>query len=178
MWFWFQRLLISLAIFFLQLSWARAETVRAKVVAVIDGDTIQVLLGKRSTRVRLFGVDCPERFQAFYSQARKFTDDLIFQKTITLQFDREDPYGRKVAVATLDDGRVLNRELVGSGWCWWYEYFAPDDKELKRLAQEAKAARRGIWSRPSPIPPWEFKRQQKRIREWQERERFNREQMR
>ena len=69
-----------------------------------------------------------------------------------------DQYGRLVADVILPDGRNLNRELVRAGLAWWYRRYAPHDAELEALEAEARAARRGLWADPHPVPPWEWRR--------------------
>ena len=63
----------------------------------------------------------------------------------------------------LPDGRNLNREIVKSGFAWWFRRYAPNDKELRRLEAEARDARRGLWVDPEPIPPWEFRKSGKNL---------------
>ena len=65
---------------------------------------------------------------------------------------------RLVADVILPDGRNLNRELVRAGLAWWYRRYAPHDAELEALEAEARAARRGLWADPHPVPPWEWRR--------------------
>jgi len=56
----------------------------------------------------------------------------------------------------LPDGRTLNRELVKAGLAWWYQRYS-EDESLGRLEAEARAAKRGLWTEPNPIPPWQFR---------------------
>jgi hypothetical protein len=63
-----------------------------------------------------------------------------------------------VAEVVLPDGKLLNHELVGQGMAWWYRKYAPADRELERLEQEARAAKRGLWSQPGAVPPWEWRK--------------------
>jgi micrococcal nuclease len=58
----------------------------------------------------------------------------------------------------LPDGKSLNREMVREGMAWWYRKYAPNDRELATLETEAKAAQRGLWSQPNPIPPWDWRK--------------------
>ncbi|MGC8792228.1 MAG: thermonuclease family protein [Bryobacteraceae bacterium] len=133
-------------------------TPAARVVRILDGDTIEVLKDGRPVRVRLYGIDCPERGQAFGTVARRFTGDLAFSQNVILRTHGTDRYGRLLADVILPDGRVLNQELVRAGLAWWYREYAPEARELAALESEARAARRGLWADPHPIPPWEFRR--------------------
>src|SRR4029453_15195307 len=91
---------------------ASAEQFTGKVVGISDGDTISVLREGKAVKVRLHGVDTPEKAQAFGTQARKFTSDMVFQQTVTVMVQDTDRYGRLVGDVLLPDSRSLNQELV------------------------------------------------------------------
>src|SRR5215475_7442225 len=88
-----------------------ADQFTGKVVGISDGDTISVLREGKAVKVRLYGIDTPEKAQAFGTQARKFTSDLAFQRDVTVQIHATDRYGRLVGEVLLPDGRSLNQEL-------------------------------------------------------------------
>src|SRR2546426_12152903 len=132
-----------------------------RVVGITDGDTIKVMHNGRAEKIRLHGIDCPEKGQPFGTKAKEFTSEMVFGKTVTLHVTDTDRYGRTVADVILPDGRVLNRELVAAGLAWWYRRYAPHDRILERLEAEARAARRGLWADPEPGPPWCWRRHQK-----------------
>lgn len=137
-----------------------AEQFTGRVVGVSDGDTVTVLRqtaqGPRPARIRLHGIDCPESRQAFGTRAKQFTSAAAFGKQATVDVKDTDRYGRLVAVVTVE-GRNLNRELVKAGLAWWYRQYAPQDRDLAALEAEARAAHRGLWADPWPVPPWEFR---------------------
>src|SRR5215831_3612965 len=128
------------------------------VVSVLDGDTIEVLHNTRAERIRLNGIDCPERDQAYGKRAKQATSALVFGKEVTLQTYGKDEYGRTIADVLLPDGTNVNHALVRDGWCWWYRKYAPSDTKLEMLEAVAKAARRGLWADPKPIPPWVYRK--------------------
>lgn len=134
-----------------------AESFSGKVVKVSDGDTISVMHRGRAQRVRLHGIDAPEKRQAFGNSAKKFASDLIFGRVVTVQVVDVDRYGRIVGEVILPDGRSLNRELVKAGLAWWYRKYSKN-KSLGELEEDARSARRGLWIDPNPIPPWEFRK--------------------
>ncbi len=72
---------------------------------VSDGDTITVLHNGKGERIRLHGIDCPEKRQAFGRRAKQFTSTLVFGKTVTVQGVDRDRYGRTVGVVLLPGGR-------------------------------------------------------------------------
>jgi micrococcal nuclease len=123
------------------------------VVRVLDGDTFEVLHHQRPERIRLSGIDCPEKGQAFGKRAKHAASELAFGKVVTVQTHGKDKYGRTIGDVILPDGMNLNQELVKQGWCWWYRKYAPGDTALERLETEAREARRGLWVEPNPIPP-------------------------
>ena len=137
------------------------ESFSGKVVSVADGDTIQVLQGTRAIKVRLWGVDAPEREQDFYSVSRQFTAENVFGKTVTVIVKERDQYGRSVGTVLFENALNLNHELVRAGLAWWYRHFAKDDQILPVLEQQARDAKRGLWSMPNPQAPWEFRRSHK-----------------
>jgi micrococcal nuclease len=134
-----------------------AGTFSGKVVAVTDGDTIKVMHQGRAERVRLAGVDCPEKHQAFGKKAKQFTPSLVMGQEVNVIAQKKDRYGRTLGYVILPDGRNLNRELVQAGYAWWYRQFS-SDSSLGELETGARAARRGLWQDSHPVPPWEFRK--------------------
>ena len=90
------------------------------VVSVLDGDTIEVLHNQHPERIRLNGIDCPEKGQPYSLLAEHAAADLVFRKQVTLQTHGLDEYGSTIGDVILPDGTNLNRELVKDGWCWWW----------------------------------------------------------
>ena len=128
------------------------------VVSVLDGDTIEVLHNHRPERIRLSGIDCPEKGQAYGNNAKHAASKLVFGKEVTLQTHGKDRYGRTLADVFLPDGTNINQELVKDGWCWWYRKYAPGNTVLEGLEKEAREARKGLWADPLPIPPWVYRK--------------------
>jgi len=139
------------------------QTFTGKVVGVSDGDTITVMHQGRGEKVRLAGIDCPEKKQAFGTRAKQFTSDASFGKFVTVKVETIDRYGRTVGEVILPDGKILNRELVSVGFAWWYRQYS-NDESLGQLEVEARTAKRGLWVEPNPIPPWEFRKLQRAVR--------------
>ena len=134
-------------------------TLRATVINVHDGDTITVLVSESKEKVRLNGIDCPESNQPWGQQATQLTRQLVDRKEVTVTDFGRDKYHRMIGQVVLSDGRNLGQELVREGFCWWYQKYAPNDTVLKQLEQEARDAKRGLWSDDHPIPPWEWRHQ-------------------
>lgn len=130
-------------------------------VSVTDGDTIKVMQGGVAERIRLARIDAPEHNQPFGQRAKLYCSQLCFGKTLTVEDRGHDRYGRTIGDITLPDGTNLNNELVKVGLAWWYRKYAPDDPILPALESQARSHRLGLWSDPSPIPPWEFRTQER-----------------
>lgn len=150
------RVIIVLLLF--ALADGRALSFSGRVVGVADGDTIDVLRDSRPVRVRLHGIDCPERGQAFGRQAGQYTSRLVFARTVTVHVRGMDRYGRFVADVLLPDGTSLNRELISAGLAWHYVRYSTD-KTLASLESEARTSRRGLWADARPVPPWDLRRE-------------------
>lgn len=129
----------------------------AQVVGVSDGDTITVLRDRQQIKVRLVEIDAPESSQAFGQRAKQATSALCFAKTVTVRVKGKDRYDRTLAQILLPDGRNLNRELVATGYAWWYRDYSKD-KSMGQLEAVAKEKRLGLWADPNPVPPWEFRK--------------------
>jgi micrococcal nuclease len=132
--------------------------IRENAVSVFDGDTIEVLHNMHPERVRLSGIDCPEKGQAFGTRAKQAASALVFGKDVILQTHGYDKYKRTLADVFLLDGTNVNHTLVKDGWCWWYQKYAPGEAVLEGLEKDAREARKGLWADPKPVPPWEWRK--------------------
>jgi micrococcal nuclease len=142
------RVLLWSAAFVLLVAAAHAADFSGPVVSVLDGDTIEVLHHTRDECIRLGGIDCSEKGQAYGNNAKHAASDLAFGKEVTLQTHGHDKYKRTIGDVLLPDGMNLNQELVKQGWCWWYRKYAPRDTVLEELEKEAREARKGLWADP------------------------------
>ena len=130
----------------------------ALVVSVKDGDTLEVLHNGQPKRIRLHGIDCPEKRQAYGYRAKIATAVLTFGQAVTVLPHDTDKYGRIVAEVMLADETNVNQLLVKDGWCWWYRKYAPGNTALETLETEARHTKRGLWIDPHPIPPWVYRK--------------------
>jgi micrococcal nuclease len=137
-----------------------AANFEGKVIGVLDGDTIEVLHEKKTQRIRLYGIDCPEKWQSFGEKAKQATSSLLFGKDVRIETHGRDKHRR--TLGTVFQGEVnVNQTLVREGWCWWfskYSKYVPKDQVLKQFEQEAKDAKKGLWADPNPVPPWLYRR--------------------
>lgn len=145
---------------------AHADTLKGKVIGVADGDTITVLdIDKTHHKIRLAGIDAPEKKQAFGQRSKQSLSDLVFSKAVTVDTNKKDRYGRVVG-KVLVNGMDANLAQVQRGMAWHYKAYEGEqplvDREVYANAEnEAMAARRGLWADADPLPPWEYRRQQR-----------------
>ena len=132
-----------------------------RVVRVADGDTLSVL-DKHNTqyKVRLHGIDTPERNQRYGKSAWNALSAMVSGKTVGVVVLGKDSYGRTDGTVYLD-GTNINLAMVAAGHAWWYRYYAPDDRPLQAAENAARAKKLGLWAEPDPLPPWDWRRQQK-----------------
>ena len=135
--------------------------IQGKVIDLGWGDSLTVLDAQgKQHRVRLLGIDAPEKEQAFGPAARQKLSALVFGKAVTVKYQKVDRSGRplgKVTVGALD----VNLELLKAGLAWYY----PNDRDLPEsdrplyagAEREARAAERGLWQDETPVSPWEFR---------------------
>jgi endonuclease YncB( thermonuclease family) len=166
------RLPFLAVVLFLVTSTTQATTLMGRVVGVADGDSITVLDGNlEQHKIRLHGIDAPERAQPFGQRSKENLSRLVFDKDVRVEWNKRDRYGRiigKVWVQpidcptcpmTLDAGHAQ----ITVGLAWWYRKYAseqsPEDRGAYEFSeQEARAKRVGLWSHPDPVPPWEWRR--------------------
>jgi hypothetical protein len=121
-----------------------------------DRMSLQYLLVDRCIDVARFsGIDTPERKQAFGTQAKQALSSKVFSKTIRVQDNGKDRYGRTLGDIYLGD-RWINLEMVSEGYAWHYKAYSKD-KRLADAEVAARGAERGLWADSTPVPPWEFR---------------------
>lgn len=131
-----------------------------KVIAVADGDTFTMLINRQSVRVRLHGVDCPEKGQDFANVAKDFLSSKIAGRIVTVKKMDMDRYRRTIGMLTVDSINI-NEALLQNGLAWHYKHY-DNNIAWAKLEDEARKSKTNIWSLPSPIPPWEYRKTKKR----------------
>ena len=149
-----------------------AETLEGRVVGVSDGETITVLRDKEQIKIRLAGIDAPEKAQAFGNVAKQRMADMVFGKEVRVDARKTDKYGRtigRVWVAsaeckaaecpkTLDAGMGL----LTMGLAWHYKRYESEQPAEERgqysfAETDARSKRVGLWSDAERVPPWEWR---------------------
>jgi endonuclease YncB( thermonuclease family) len=108
-------------------------------------------------RIRLHGIDAPEKGQAFGKRSKRAASELSFGKDVTVLEHGRDKYGRTLGEVILPDDRSLNQEMVRSGHAWRYRKYS-SDRALDRLESNARQSNRGLWQDDDAVPPWKYRR--------------------
>lgn len=135
----------------------------ARVVAVADGDTITVepAAGGDRIKIRLHGIDAPERKQPYGEAARGFVFDVSLYKTVDVEELYTDRYKRTVAIINLPDGKSLQASILEAGLAWVWPRYCRDCPEWEALQEKAQKGKRGLWVDENPIQPWEWRKGQR-----------------
>jgi endonuclease YncB( thermonuclease family) len=137
-----------------------ADKLTGKVVRIADGDTVTILVGgNHQVKVRLFGIDAPERGQDYSRRSREALAELVFEKEVRVVVHDKDRYGRTVGDIHVGD-LLVNEKMVKDGWAWNYVRYS-HSKHYAELEREAREARKGLWAGKAPIPPWEYRAQER-----------------
>lgn len=145
---------IFLVLFFVSLG-AQAQII-GRVVSVADGDTFTMLVEQKKVKVRLHGIDCPEKGQDYANVARDFLASQIVGKMVDIKVMRTDQYRRTVAIVFIGNVNV-NEALLKNGLAWQFRQY-DHHIEWAILETQARASKLNIWSMPNPVPPWEWRR--------------------
>ena len=140
-----------------------AGTIQGKVVGVADGDTITVLDDTNTQhKIRLQGIDAPEKAQAFGQRSKQSLHQLVHSKQVTVEYQKKDKYGRTLG-KVLHNGNDVCLEQIKLGMAWHYKQYeseqSKEDREIYAQAElSARANAIGLWKDKQPSPPWEFRK--------------------
>ena len=137
-----------------------SNNLSGNVVKIIDGDTYDIIVDGKQTRIRMFGIDAPERGMDYYKVSKQYLGELCMNQGIHLEIVNTDRYGRIVAKSFLPDGRELGAEMIRAGMAWHFKRYS-DDQVLATLETTARENQVGLWSISNPIPPWDYRARKK-----------------
>jgi len=143
---------------------ATAATLEGRVVGVSDGDTVTVLTAEnRQFKIRLSGIDAPEKKQPFGAYAKETLSRQLFGHPVVIEWSKTDRYGRIVGKIGVD-GVDANLEQLREGSAWVYtqylrELSAEDRKLYLEVERQAKSRRAGLWHDAHPEPPWQWRKE-------------------
>ena len=150
----------SLLIIFLLFTPSVALSWPAQVIKVLDGATIVVLHSGVEERVRLYGIETPEKSQEYGQQAKSLTIALIAGRNVEVKTVTADRYGRTVGLVSVD-GQSLNQLIVQNGYAWVYRQYCAKRicYDWQKLEKEARRHKKGLWAGSNNVPPWEYRKQ-------------------
>jgi micrococcal nuclease len=141
---------------------------QAKVLNVLDGDTVDVKIEGRAVRIRLYSIDCPEDGQPWGNTAKAGLIKMIGRKSVVLEVHGIDVHGRTLATVFVHHGPDsklinVNERMVMLGHAWvlpWDCVQLPEERrrQLNRLEAWAKSKQVGLWRTPNPLPPRKWRR--------------------
>lgn len=143
-----------------------AATLQGKVIGVADGDTLTLLdAQKNQHKIRLQGIDAPEKAQAFGNKSKQSLNEMVHGKEVFVDVQKKDKYGRSVGKILVNQTDAC-LEQIKRGMAWHYKQYAneqsPEDRDVYAQAEStARAQSLGLWKDKSPTPPWAFRKQNK-----------------
>ena len=135
----------------------QAQQFRVKVVGITDGDTFTAInRDKLQIRFRMYGIDAPEKKQAFSSVSTEKLKEMIHGKKVIVTVHSRDPWGRYVVTVRAGKIKDVSAEMLRLGLAWHYKKY---DKtpHYAQLEEQARNQRLGLWKDPSPVAPWDFR---------------------
>jgi len=150
-----------------------AGELTGRIVAIADGDTV-TLLGEHNEqyKIRVAGIDAPEKKQAFGTRAKEKMSQLVYGKPVTVEWKKRDMYGRIIGKIFVASGECrvssclknidVGLNQIENGLAWHYKQYEKEQSAADRVAYanaevDARSKKIGLWSENNPIPPWEFR---------------------
>ncbi len=151
-----QKVLFGLTLTFSVL--AHGEIINGRVVGISDGDTLTILDASNTQfKIRLAAIDAPEKAQPFGQRGKQKLSEICYGKNSSVNVVSTDRYGR--TVGDIDCAGInANQAMIESGLAWVYRKYDKGHEHLYVLEEEARNARRGLWTDSNPIGPWEWRK--------------------
>ena len=147
---------------------AHAEEFSAKVIAVLDGDTVLIRRSNSLVKIRLAEIDAPEKSQIFGETSRRSLSGMVLGKQVKVNSRATDQYGRMIAHLSVN-GLDVNAEQIRRGMAWAAARWRQSRQSLRdplhsnqalvALQEEARRVPRGLWAQRTPVPPWDWRKQ-------------------
>ena len=143
-----------------------AYELTGRIISIADGDTVTLLdANLQQHKIRLSGIDAPERRQPFGNRSRLHLGALVFGKRVTADCPKTDRYKRAVCRIEVD-GIDANLAQLEAGMAWHYKAYAreqraPDRRRYAQAEDRARDARQGLWADRAPMAPWDFRKARK-----------------
>ena len=132
------------------------KVLHGQVIDVLDGNTVKLRSDWHIYKIRLAGIDAPEKQQAYGVQSKIYLEHLIADKDVSIKVLSCDQYGRYVGKIYLN-GKDINGEMIRSGYAWHYNHF-DSNPVYAGFMLDAQRSNRGLWQEVHPTPPWIFRK--------------------
>lgn len=143
------------------LSPGRAPALEGKIIHIADGDTITLLTADhQKIKIRLYGIDTPEKAQPYGNRAKQFTAQKIANKQVTVEEYGIDRYGGIVGIVKTGKDSSLNEELIKNGLAWVYTQYCkiPLCSKWKDIEEKARKNKSGLFQEKNALPPWNWRK--------------------
>lgn len=149
--------LITITAFSVSVARLNAQ-INGVVISVSDGDTFTMLTANnKQVKVRLHGIDCPEKNQDYGHIAKQYTSKLVFGRHVHVAITDTDRYRRLVGKVFVNGETCLNEELLKAGMAWHYKKY-DTSVYWNKLELRAKQQKKGLWAQGNAVEPRKFRR--------------------
>jgi endonuclease YncB( thermonuclease family) len=134
------------------------SSLHGKVIKIIDGDTYDILLNNHTTkRIRMDGIDAPERGMPFYKSSKNYLSNLCFGTGVLIEPTGKDRYGRTLAKTWLANGKEAGLLMIDAGYAWHFKKYSTS-VQLANAEITARKNRLGLWTEKSAVAPWTWRK--------------------
>jgi micrococcal nuclease len=133
------------------------QTLTGHAVKIIDGDTFDLLANGKRYRIRLYGIDCPERNQPYYKQAKLALGELCAKQLLTVRYTGKDRNGRIIGKIYTNSNSYINLQMIQRGMAWHFKKYSADE-QMATAEQTARKSNIGLWRDEHPVAPWEWRK--------------------
>ena len=138
-----------------------AQILKGKAVKITDGDTFTLLVdGHEQVRIRIDGIDAPEKGQAFGNRAKEYLSGMIWGEMLTVCVTKTDRYGRSIGKVSTPSVVDVGLEMIKAGYAWQYRDYNKE-KPYEDAEILARRNRNGLWQDKNPIRPQDFRKTRK-----------------
>lgn len=149
---------IFLTLLFIFPLFLSAKALSGRVIKIADGDTFTLLVNnKEQVKVRLYGIDAPEKNQAYGKRAKQYLSKLIWGVPVTVNVIEQDRYGRSIGKVSTNQIKDVSLEMIRAGYAWLYREYC-NDRAYEIAEKNARRNRKGLWQDAHPIKPQEFRK--------------------
>lgn len=138
-----------------------AQILKGKAVKIADGDTFTLLVnGHDQVKIRIDGIDAPEKGQAFGNRAKEYLSGMIWGEDLTVSVTKKDRYGRSIGKVSTSSITDVGLEMIKAGFAWQYRDYN-NEKAYAEAESLARQNRKGLWFDNNPMSPQDFRKEKR-----------------